>query len=463
MGIHANKPITISIAILTITIMMALSVTSCSYYAYTNTQADNQNRDDMKLPKAMFKIKEDRGSFNKALVILALSGGGSRSAYWSASLMLKLSEVFKNQDLDILKEVDAISCVSGGTMPAAYYVVSRDSDDQSGQDFSNRVWDEKTVKELMSKNYRDEWFRNWFWPTNIIKYWFTAYDRTDIMAQVFSDNFLSHKETGVALKFKDFNKKRPYIIINATNATHDYFGDIFTFTVDNFQKINADLSDYEIARAIMASSTFPGVFNFMTLKNYAISTASASRYLHLFDGGNVDNLGVESVKHLIQDNKDDYDKIIVMILDAYVESKGSSDQEYDERKLSDYVIDSNLIDSFDSLLKNSRYSKIDSLRDLMKGKEYQNKMMFLYHIKFQNLRDKNLTKRLNSIATDFKIDDDGVKAIDEAVSKLMVKDNECLSLIRDILIIDKDQINMEFIRKLYPNLVGAYPYCTWDF
>src|SRR2546425_7415806 len=46
---------------------------------------------------------------------LALSGGGSRSANFSAAVMLEL------QRLGILEQVDVISAVSGGALTAAYY------------------------------------------------------------------------------------------------------------------------------------------------------------------------------------------------------------------------------------------------------------------------------------------------------------------------------------------------------
>ena len=73
--------------------------------------------------RATFDIRDDRGE-KDVLVLLALSGGGSRAAYFSGAVMLRLQQVFT--DLDLLQEVDVISAVSGGSLPAAYYAVSRD-------------------------------------------------------------------------------------------------------------------------------------------------------------------------------------------------------------------------------------------------------------------------------------------------------------------------------------------------
>ncbi|MDB5322985.1 MAG: uncharacterized protein JWN40_4616, partial [Phycisphaerales bacterium] len=53
---------------------------------------------------------------------LAISGGGSRSANFSAAVMFEL------QRLGLLEKVDAISSVSGGSMTAAYYCLSADRD-----------------------------------------------------------------------------------------------------------------------------------------------------------------------------------------------------------------------------------------------------------------------------------------------------------------------------------------------
>ncbi len=71
---------------------------------------------------ATFKISDDRGN-QDVLVMLALSGGGSRAAYLAARVMTTLQH---DPDLDILKEVDVISSVSGGSLAGAYYAVTED-------------------------------------------------------------------------------------------------------------------------------------------------------------------------------------------------------------------------------------------------------------------------------------------------------------------------------------------------
>jgi NTE family protein len=48
----------------------------------------------------------------------------------------------------------------------------------------------------MSKYYILPWFGNWFWPDNIGLYWFSTYDRTDMMAQTFADNLFYNSIVG---------------------------------------------------------------------------------------------------------------------------------------------------------------------------------------------------------------------------------------------------------------------------
>ena len=86
---------------------------------------------------------------NEVLMVLALSGGGSRAAYFSAMTMLQMEEVFSPEGINLLKEVNAITSVSGGSLPAAYYAISQAPAPGSATAPSGRMWDEKTVKDLM--------------------------------------------------------------------------------------------------------------------------------------------------------------------------------------------------------------------------------------------------------------------------------------------------------------------------
>lgn len=414
-------------------LLAILLISGCGYNAYQNKVLKNPNSPPE--TKAAFKLWTDRGKHQKTLGILALSGGGSRSAYLSASAMLALEEVFS--DLNILEEIDAISSVSGGSLPAAYYAISYSPNEDSPKSISGKKWERKTVQKLMSRNYKLRWFGNWFWPYNIFRYWFTAFDRSDIMAQTLADNLYDKKFKGTDLKFKDINPERPNIILNATNGTEGRFSETFTFTDDTFIKINSDISKYEISNAVMATASFPAVFNYMTLRDRINQPDGKRKYVHIFDGGNSDNLGLDSVERLIETNSLSFDRIFVILVDAFTKSKGVSEKDYDARKFFDYAVDLNFLDSVDSLLATNRKRAIENFtKNLMK---HSDKQIIFYHIEFDDIKDTFLNRKLHKIKTDFSIQEQDKIAIEKAVDLLIVEDNECIRKIRDMIIEDNPE------------------------
>lgn len=506
---------------------LTLSIAGCSTFAYYNKPLSSAEPP----ARATFNIRDDRGE-KDVLVMLALSGGGSRAAYFSAAVMLRLQQVFP--DLDLLQEVDVISSVSGGSLPAAYYAVSRDraarlrtepppavrahpklrydaaarelaiahtltpeetqavraafADSVDLRRFerlliqqdvaSNRFWDPRTVRDLMGRNYIARWIGNWFWPDNIFNFWFTAYDRSDIMAQTFADNLYDVHFTGRDLVFRDINRERPYLILNATNATGGEpgleFGSVFTFTDEDFrQRAGSDVGSYFIARGVMASATFPVVFNYMTLNNFL---SKDKRYLHIFDGGNADNLGLTSLKRILLDERINppgrYRKIVVILVDAYVRSKGISSRKADGRCPFCYVADMNVVDAVDSLLEANRDNalqdfkeRINVSKDCRRGNlpsvicqsprlagqiaEVERKLFF-YHVGFE---DSQLRDRLQQIPTDFRMTKDeqgqlNSVYIDAAAEELITGGNECLLQARRILLGEKGS-------------QAVTRYCTW--
>lgn len=397
----------------------------CSMNAYQNIALPNGNTSNTNM-KASY-IVENRVNSNKdTLFILALSGGGSRAAYFSSLVMLSL-EKYK-----LLNEVDVISSVSGGSLPAAYYAISKDKDNANSGD---RVWDDETIKNLISKNYILRWLGNWFWPSNMMKYWVTAYNRSDIMSQTFADNMFDNTISGIDYTFNDINNDRPNIIINSTNATTGKFSKVFSFTKEDFDGINSNIGEYRISDAVMSSASFPGVFNFMNLKDYAYD-----KYVHVFDGGNSDNLGLKSVFIVLQQNKEKYKKIVVVLVDSFIDSSGISKDKADGRSFLDHFIDSNFMDSFDSLLSANRMSNVENMVRELKGSYYAGKQVIFYHIKFDNVKmfesdiaGSNLYGKLQNIKTDFKINDDGITSLEVATKFLMQNDNVCLDKINNIV------------------------------
>lgn len=397
-----------------------------------------------------FKVDGRRGN-DRVLMFLALSGGGSRAAYLSAETMLALQT---RLDADLLAEVDVVSSVSGGSLAGAYFVASRDrtmsnprlidrlrplldepgpsglSLDPEGRltcqgplpqaelDRIRRLlpsvdgdgdalaveqlclasvypaWDGDEVRKAMSRNFLRYWFGNWFWPANVFRYWTSSFDRSDIMAQTLANNVFSRRGLfGGELTLSDLNPTRPYLLINATNATSRWldeqtqddfpFGSVFTFTDEDFRdRICSDAAAYSLPRAVMASSAFPLVFATMTLRDFRTQPPTpgapcldadagpkqSRRYLHVFDGGNSDNLGLRSIKRTLLQLEVDgrlqaYDRIVVMLVDAFTEPSGAARADPDPRSLLSLVLDTNVSDAVDSLLQSNRNNLMAEFAD----------------------------------------------------------------------------------------------------
>ena len=87
---------------------------------------------------------------------------------------------------------------------------------------------------------------------------------------------------------------RPKLLLNATTR-NDHTR--FTFTDETFQRMHSTLARYHVANAVNASSAFPGAFDDVTLEQYGME---APRYVHLYDGGPMDNLGVQAMTEYLQ-------------------------------------------------------------------------------------------------------------------------------------------------------------------
>lgn len=506
--------------------------------------------------RASFDIDGGRGN-PKVLMFLALSGGGSRAAYLSAATMLKLQTLYP--EVDLLDEVDVLSSVSGGSIIAALYAASRDVsivspalatalprviagtplDKQIKLDATHRSlhcnaplapkdllalqnklpsltpelrrldtlcrqapltqlqdWKRESVLGLTSRNYLLRWFGNWLWPQNIARYWFTAYDRGDIMAQTLGDNLYGTRLIGNDLAFSELNPTRPYLLVNATTATDqsgpglsvdEYaFGSVFTFTEQDFRdRLNSDLGRYSLARAVMASSSFPLVFPSHTLQDFRPGAldkhcekdrndelkCTDRQYLHVFDGGNSDNLGLKSVKRALfqleaAGQLQHYDRIVVLLVDAFTRPRGASRLNPDPRGTLGLLLDANVSDAVDALLQNNRGRLLGEFdgaelgwndgscepetRELPSALcralnarpepalDLSQRLVF-YHFGFDDVaalapQHAGLKRKLDTIPTSFKLAEGDVRLLDEAVDLVISPANPCLQRIRDLVL-----------------------------
>lgn len=250
----------------------------------------------------MDKLPED-----DVAVVLFFSGGGMRAAALSYGVLGELARTHRPSGGRMLDSVKAICAVSGGCFPAAYYCL-----------YGDRLFTD-FEKNFLKRDVQGELGRYTFSLGNEFRLASAYFARSDAAAEYY-DRILFHGAC-----FGDLMKtpSRPMLLINATDM--DVFAQ-FPFTQDMFDLIGSDLSSYSLARAVAASSAVPGLLTPITLKNYADKTprlreslffstgtgdssihrrqkiiADIARsyldsdrrpYIHLLDGGLVDNLGV---------------------------------------------------------------------------------------------------------------------------------------------------------------------------
>ncbi|HEX8522926.1 MAG TPA: patatin-like phospholipase family protein [Tepidisphaeraceae bacterium] len=201
---------------------------------------------------------------------LAISGGGLRSANFSAAVMFQL------QTLGLLDRVDYISSVSGGSLTAAYYCLKDDAH-----------WNPGEVQKKLTHHFATDGWIQLLLPWNLLTVAFTNYDRSDILAKRFQEVLFSDGKR--PLTFSDLRPDRPRLLINATDLQS---GKPFVFSNQSFDELNSNLGSYPIAYAVTASAAVPVLLHQVTLRDF---TTIFEQYRHLIDGMVNDNLGVRSL------------------------------------------------------------------------------------------------------------------------------------------------------------------------
>jgi NTE family protein len=192
-----------------------------------------------------------RGGAEGALVLVALSGGGKRSAAFGFGVLRGMRDVRvrpDGRDSTLLDEIDLLAGVSGGSFPAAHFgLYGKTSfktfpDEFLYPDIEAYIWG----------TFLLPW--NWDWIFNPLV------GTNDRMTQIY-DRLMFHGAT-----FADFFRRgRPQVSINATDIS---FGSPFGFLPQTFDVICSDLATMPISRAVAASNGFPVLFGPVTLRNY---------------------------------------------------------------------------------------------------------------------------------------------------------------------------------------------------
>lgn len=269
------------------------------------------------------RVDERGRDYGNALVGIAVSGGGSRSAYFLACVLDALRRVPVDAApgqpaRSLLDEVDYLSSVSGGSLAAAYYALERpDGSDPAELDaffarFRSQMRKDFELRSVARTLFLFRW----------VPLVFTYYDRGRVMASTWDANFFD------GATFADLPPPRPphpSLIINATSYTSGHkflfsrlptsrFNEASVFRelrhrrfvtegydpahrpifAEGFDTIDSDIGEFELSRAVVASAGVPNLLGPVVLKDHT----RADTLIALGDGGIYDNYGLETLVQL---------------------------------------------------------------------------------------------------------------------------------------------------------------------
>lgn len=248
------------------------------------------------------------------LIILMLSGGGSRAA----ALGYGVLEQFKQTKIgtnplkaSLLDNIDLVFGVSGGSVLATYFSLE-------GKDVVPKFEDK-----FLKTDFQSQLTSQIFSFSNLPKLTSDQYGRGDLLQEQLNLALYKGKTFGYLAN----HRKGPFVIVSATDMS---LGQKVIFTQEFFDGLCLNLSDVEVARAVASSSSVPLIFSPLTFNNnggrcnyhppeitkmVTAITANTQKsknveemretlasyqdsqkrpFLHLVDGGLTDNLGLSA-------------------------------------------------------------------------------------------------------------------------------------------------------------------------
>ncbi len=301
------------------------------------------------------------------LVGLAVSGGGSRAAIFSAAAYEALGQLRAGpEQRSLLEQVSYISSVSGGSLASAYYAVRKPPGTVPVLTTSGDLTEEyrqffATFKDAMAKDYE----RPLLWRNLLYWRWVNPPWTARSLAEILSEEEYYSDANFADLAVREARGDSPRLLINTTlynngrrllvstlprgESNYDLFGSVVTEVgLDRveegfIQKLAAapdalvstslddlpiDVCPVRVAAAVTASMSFPPLIGPLTL-----GIEGQERYWHIGDGGMSDNTGSESLTMVflkkLQENKARR-ALIIMVDSSFPFSVGG--KELDDRK-----------------------------------------------------------------------------------------------------------------------------------
>ncbi|MGI9494369.1 MAG: patatin-like phospholipase family protein [Geminicoccaceae bacterium] len=268
---------------------------------------------------------------------LSLSGGGFRASFFHIGVLARLAE------LDLLRQVDVLSCVSGGSIIGAlYYLYLKRELDAHGEIDTPRLIEmiaemERHFLTVVQKNLRWRVFSNVVSNLHLAR---ADYSRTDRFGDLLDRHLYrpiwgGDQDRPVEMRTlhihprgqRDFNPitdnarrhcKVPMLVINATtlNTGHNWRFGIdrmgepprpatirqidknWLLCQSRYNGLRHDYADMALGQAVAASAAVPGLFEPYPLSHLYPHPDRSKRHLQaeLVDGGIYDNLGTEVLR-----------------------------------------------------------------------------------------------------------------------------------------------------------------------
>jgi NTE family protein len=424
-----------------------------------------------------FSNLDDSINTDNLFVILTFSGGGTRAAAFSYGVLEKLEATtitLNGQTKRLLDEIDVISSVSGGSFTAAYYGLFGDA---LFHDFEDQ---------FLYRNIQGSLVLRILNPVNWFRLASSSYDRIDLAADYYDKTIFDQQRYARLIELG----QRPFIILNATDIGT---GSRFEFTQSQFDWLYSDLSSYSVARAVAASSAFPGLLSPMRVHNYenpltgggedlpifsgeppwleaAIQDADRTDsryfrakeivsytrnpkrpYIHLMDGGLADNIGLRGPLWAMQStdspwslldrmNNGQIDTLLVISVDA----KPSEESHINEKKNAPGlikvfgVVTSTPMANYSTDTVHDFHADFDQWRKdqlaaEVAGMEVHNVQFYDVHIGFDEVTDPALRDEVSDLPTSFKLKRQQIDALRHAADDALTNSvtfNEFLQSMR---------------------------------
>jgi NTE family protein len=399
---------------------------------------------------------------DEILLALTFSGGGARAAALAYGVLEALRDTpvrIDGRERRLLDEVDAISAVSGGSFTAAYYGLFGE---RLFQDFESRFLTRNVERDLRRR------FLSWSGFQVLVS---PRYDRSDLVADYFNEALFEGRT------FRDIMvRPGPSVFINATDVT---LGSQFTFDQRQFDLLCSDLLPIPVARAVVASSAVPILFSSIVLRNYAggcgyrppewivgalyeRDTGSprfhrakqeiaylnrvARPFIHLYDGGLADNLGVRALidrvlttggiwKALGVAELQNLRRLAVIVVNAQADPDDSPSRFEESLSLGYTVISTtsvplnqynhetlalleDLLETWEGDIKSARcdLGRPDLRIDRVRCDEIET---YLVHINFDALRDGSERQYLQDLPASLDLEPEAVARLKAAAARLL--------------------------------------------